>query len=377
MQKRGIKSVFAAVKRLFCLFFSVSHFFSLYIQAMEYVQLGQNTGLKVSRISLGAMTFGTAKWSEWVLEEEESLELIKEAWDAGINFWDTANCYSSGKSEEVIGKAIKKFNIPRGRLVVATKVFFPVFEEDPSLNFFEMDSKTDPRLINNGGLSRKHIFDSVHASLRRLQLDYIDILYIHRFDPDTPMEETMEALHDLVKQGKVRYLGASAMHAWKFVRLNAIAEKNGWTQFVVMQDSYSLLYREEEREMIPYLQHAGIAQVPYSPIQRGVLARPVTQSSVRATSDFGVKRRYPDGKMSETDMEIVHRVEEVAKKRGVAMAQIALAWVLSKSHVSSAIVGMNKSARIKEAIDALQIKLTDEEIKYLEEPYVPRAIYGY
>ncbi|KAI8068204.1 NADP-dependent oxidoreductase domain-containing protein [Gongronella butleri] len=340
---------------------------------MEYVRLGK-TGMKVSRISLGGMSYGSSKWFDWVLDEDESLGLIKEAWDAGINFWDTANGYSNGKSEEVIGKAIKKFNIPRDRLVLATKVFMPVFDDVSLSPFGGAFKPNDIRLVNNGGLSRKYIFDSVHGSLERLQLDYIDLLYIHRFDPNTPMEETMEALHDLVKQGKVRYLGASSMYAWQFVRMNAIAEKNGWTQFVAMQDLYNLLYREEEREMIPYLQHAGIAQVPWSPISRGQLARPINEETTRSKGDFGFKRLQPNG-LQEADVAIISRTEEVAKKKGVSMAQIAVAWVLSKPYVSSAIVGLNKSVRIKEAVDALQVKLTDEEIKYLEEPYKVRNVH--
>ncbi|ORX51603.1 Aldo/keto reductase [Hesseltinella vesiculosa] len=339
---------------------------------MEYVRLGK-TGMQVSRISLGCMSYGSSKWMDFVLEEDESLALMKDAWDAGINFWDTASGYSNGKSEELVGKAIKKFNIPRSRLVLATKVFMPVFD-DLSVSFASIDPK-DPRKVNNGGLSRKFIFDSVNASLKRLDLDYIDLLYIHRFDNNTPIEETMEALNDLVRSGKVRYLGASSMYAWQFARMNGVAEKNGWTQFVAMQDLYNLLYREEEREMIPYLLDQKIGQVPWSPLDRGLLARPLGQDTLRTSSDFGFERIHPGG-LNNVDKAIVNRVEELAKKKSIPMSQVALAWVLSKPAVSSAIVGINKSSRIADAVDSLKVKLTEEELRFLEEPYLPRALQG-
>ncbi|KAI8065647.1 NADP-dependent oxidoreductase domain-containing protein [Gongronella butleri] len=341
---------------------------------MEYTRLGK-TGLKVSKICLGAMSYGSPEWLAWVKGEDESLALIKAAWDAGINFIDTANVYSNGLSERIVGKAIKKFNLPRHRLVIATKCFMPVFEDDISITPMSLPP-TDPRLINNGGLSRKAIFDAVDRSLDRLGLDYIDLLYIHRFDQNTPMEETMEALHDIVKSGRVRYIGASAMHAWQFVRLNAIAEKNGWTQFVAMQDMYNLLYREEEREILPYLQYAGVGQVPYSPLDKGRLARPCAESGAtqRAISDAN---RPWVAKLTETDNAIISRVEDVAKKHNVPMAQVALAWMLQKPHNPTPIVGISKESHLRDAVAAVSIKLTDEEITYLEEPYAPRSLQGF
>ncbi|KAH8549006.1 NADP-dependent oxidoreductase domain-containing protein [Umbelopsis sp. PMI_123] len=336
---------------------------------MEYTRLGR-TGMKVSRVCLGAMSYGSSKWLPWVKEEEEALALIKMAWDAGINFIDTANVYSNGLSERIISKAIKKFNIPRDRLVIATKVFMPVFEEDPSIAPGTLTAD-DIRMLNNGGLSRKAIFNAVDASLRRLDLDYIDLLYIHRFDKNTPIDETMEALHDLVKSGKVRYLGASSMRTWQFVRMNGVAEKNGWTQFVAMQDCYNLHYREEEREMIQYLQDQGIAQVPYSPLNKGKLTRVIGESTQRSESDASKPWNLS---LTDTDKEIVDRVHKVAEKRDIPMAQVALAWLYSKSYVTSPIVGVSKESHLKDAVAAISLKLTEDEIKFLEEPYVPRNL---
>ncbi|ORE02398.1 Aldo/keto reductase [Rhizopus microsporus var. microsporus] len=335
---------------------------------MEYVRLGK-TGMKVSRICLGAMSYGSSKWLPWVKDEEESLELIKMAYDAGINFIDTANVYSNGLSERVVGKAIKKFNLPRNRIVIATKVHFPVHEDDIAIQPFGLPLD-DPRLINNGGLSRKAILQAVDDSLRRLDLDYIDLLYIHRFDEETPMEETMEALHDVVKSGKVRYLGASYMNAWRFVQMNAIAEMNGWTKFVAMQDLYNLVYREEEREMIPYLAYKGIGQVPYSPLERGRLARPLDQDTLRSSVDSS---KPWSRSLTDADKEIVQRIQKVAEQRGVPMAQVSIAWLLSKPTVASPIVGISKESHLKDAVAAVSLKLTKEEIKFLEEPYVPKT----
>ncbi|KAG0162876.1 hypothetical protein DFQ28_000691 [Apophysomyces sp. BC1034] len=262
------------------------------------------------------------------------------AWDAGIKFWDTANAYSNGISERIIAKAIKQFNIPRNRLVIATKVFSPVFEDDISIAPVVGAAPDDPRLINNGGLSRKAIFDA-----------------------NTPIKETMEALHDLVKAGKVRYLGASSMRAWQFVRMNAVAEKNGWTQFVTMQDCYNLLYREEEREM---------ALLKFStPLFNGQLARTPGASTSRSKSDAGKPWLST---ITDVETEIINRVNELAQKKGVPMARIALAWILSKPAVTSPIVGASKESHLKDAIDALSMKLTEDEVKYLEEPYIPKNL---
>ncbi|KAI8068710.1 putative oxidoreductase [Gongronella butleri] len=345
---------------------------------MEYTRLGR-TGCRVSRISLGCMSYGDPAWgalgrSPWVLDEEASLKMMKAAYDAGINFWDTANMYSNGASEVVVGKAIKKFNLPRSRIVIATKLFNPVFDT-PEESIFTVGPE-DPRRVNNGGLSRKHIFDAVDASLKRLQLDYIDLLYIHRFDPNTPIEETMEALHDIVKSGKVRYLGASSMYAWQFVRMNAVAEKNGWTQFTVMQNYYNALYREEEREMIPYLKDQGIAMVPWSPLCQGLLARPRDEKTARGSSDFILQFLFGGG-FSEADITIMDRVAEVAEKRGVSRAQVAIAWVLAKDFVHSPILGMSKESHLSDALAGLKLKLTAEEIEYINEPYQPKKVVGH
>ncbi|KAI8068720.1 voltage-gated shaker-like K+ channel, subunit [Gongronella butleri] len=345
---------------------------------MEYTRLGK-TGLKVSRVCLGAMSFGDPKWmgegGAWVRNEEESLNMIRLAWEAGINFIDTANIYSNGVSEQIVGKAIKKFNIPRSRVVVATKCFFPMFEGPEQENMMTVPP-TDPRLINNMGLSRKHIMDAVDSSLKRLDMDYIDILYIHRFDPNTPIEETMEALHDLVKAGKVRYLGASSMHAWQFVRMNAVAEKNGWTQFVVMQNYYNALYREEEREMMPYLKDQGIGMAPWSPLAQGLLARDIGEKTPRTEHDFILNFLFGGG-FSDADKAIMNRVGELATKRGVSRSQIATAWVLAKDVVSSPILGLGKEQYLRDAVAAVKLKLTDEEIKFIDEPYQPKKVVGH
>ncbi|ORX54509.1 Aldo/keto reductase [Hesseltinella vesiculosa] len=337
---------------------------------MEYTRLG-NTGLTVSKIALGCMSYGSSQWASWVKDEDESLELIKKAYDQGINFFDTADAYANGASEKVLGAAIKKFNLARSRIVVATKLFFPVMD-DMNVNGFTL-GPNDPRTVNARGLSRKHIFDAVDASLERLGLEYIDLLYIHRFDKTTPIEETMEALHDIVKSGKVRYIGASSMYAWQFVRMNAVAEKNGWTQFKAMQNLYNLIYREEEREMIPYLIDQGIGQVPWSPLARGLLARPAGETSQRHQVDHAV-RSYFDEKSAENDAAIITRVAEVADKKNVPMSQVALAWVLKNPAVSSAIVGISKESHLMDAIATLKVKLTDEEVALLEEPYMPRHL---
>ncbi|KAI8062553.1 NADP-dependent oxidoreductase domain-containing protein [Gongronella butleri] len=337
---------------------------------MEYTRLG-NTGLKVSKLTFGGMSIGSSAWAQWVKDPEESLPLIKMAYDHGINHFDTADAYSNGESERIIGQAIKKYNLPRNRIVIATKLFFPVMD-DISVNGFTL-SPTDQRVVNARGLSRKHIFDAVDASLERLGLDYIDLLYVHRFDKETPIEETMEALHDIVKSGKVRYLGASSMYAWQFVRMNDVAEKHGWTKFSVMQNLYNLIYREEEREMMPYLVDQGIGMVPWSPMARGLLARKAGETSDRAVVDHAVKSYFGD-KVKENDNMIINRVAEVAEKKGVSMAQVALAWVLRNPVVSSAIMGVGKESHLKDALGALKVKLTDDEVAFLEELYMPRHV---
>jgi aryl-alcohol dehydrogenase (NADP+) len=321
---------------------------------MEKVRLG-NTGLKVSRICLGTMTYGSPKWRDWVLEEEASRPFIKRALEAGINFFDTADIYSLGASEEVVGRALRDFCPAREDYVLATKVFFPV----------------DGR---NGGLSRKHILAAIDNSLRRLGMDHVDLYQIHRFDNATPIEETIEALHDVVKAGKARYIGASSMHAWQFAKYLATAQKMGMTRFVSMQNFYNLVYREEEREMLPLCRDAGIGVIPWSPLARGFLGRSAAHAldrrTARAKSDNVLDMAWGDA-----DVETLRRVEETAGRRGASNAQIAIAWLLAKG-VTAPIVGASKMSHLEDAIAAAAIALTDEEVKYLEEPYRPKAVAG-
>jgi len=336
----------------------------------EYRRLG-NTGLKVSVPILGAMSFGSSKWGAWVLEEEESIAIMKAAWDRGVNTIDTANVYSNGESERVVGKFLKKYNIPRSQIIIASKCN-GVVGEDPGMRTILMPHlKQERRYVNQFGLSRAAIFNAVNESLERLDLTYIDLLQIHRFDPNTPAEETMKALHDLVESGKVRYIGASSMRTWQFAHLNEVAAKHGWTKFVSMQNEYSLLYREEEREMLPYCKFHGIGVIPWGPIAAGDLARPLGTETTRLETRKGGPWAP---KHSEADKAIISRVEEIAKKRDQSMAQVSLAWVASK--ISSPIVGISSVKRLEEAINP-GFTLTEEEIKYIEEPYVPKPVQGH
>ncbi|KAJ6641264.1 Versiconal hemiacetal acetate reductase, partial [Pseudolycoriella hygida] len=335
---------------------------------MEYVRFGK-TGLKVSRICLGCMSYGSPDWSPWIKGEEESIEQIKRAYEAGINFFDTADTYSSGLSEIILGKALRQIGAPRGRVVIATKCFFPVYDSPDGIKDFA-NFASDPALINRVGLSRKHIFDAVDASLKRLGVEYIDLYQIHRLDTGTPMEEIMEALNDLVRSGKVRYIGASAMTAWQFQKLNNIAERRGWTKFVSMQNLYNLLFREEEREMIPYCLDAGIAGIPYSPLASGIIAGN-NRNTTRAGTWFLMTTIYPNTKQDSNDTIIAH-VEEIAKKYNATNAQIALAWHFAKPYSTSPIVGVSKIEQLYDLLGALKIKLTEEDVKYLEEPYTTR-----
>ncbi len=327
---------------------------------MEYVNLG-STGTKVSRICLGTMTYGSKKWREWILEEEESKPFFKRALEAGINFFDTADVYSIGVSEEVTGRALKEFGPGRDKLVIATKVFNPM-SDDP----------------NDQGLSRKHILNAIDNSLRRLGTDYIDLYQIHRFDPHTPIEETLDALNDVVRAGKARYIGASSMYAWQFLKMLNFSAQNGLARFVTMQNHYNLVYREEEREMIPLCLDEKVALIPWSPLARGFLAGNRKRGEGRGettrarTDDFAQHLYYKD-----SDYTVVDRLTEVAKQRGVNNSQIALAWILAKPGVTSPIIGASKMHHLDEALKALDIKLTSEEIKSLEEPYEPHAILGH
>jgi aryl-alcohol dehydrogenase-like predicted oxidoreductase len=326
---------------------------------MEYVKFG-NTGMKVSRLCLGMMTYGSKKWREWVLEEEEAKPFVKRALEAGINFFDTADVYSQGVSEEILGNTLKAFGVKRETVVIATKVFNPMSED-----------------VNDRGLSRKHIMDAIDKSLTRLKMDYIDLYQIHRWDYNTPIEETMEALHDVVKAGKARYIGASSMFAWQFSKAQYTAELHGWTRFVSMQNHYNLIYREEEREMIPCIRDQGAAMIPWSPMARGFFAgnrkRGGGGETTRSKTDPFANELY----FREEDFTIAERANEVAKQRGVSGSQIALAWVLSKPYVTAPIIGASKMNHLDEAIAALDIKLSENEVKRLEELYQPHPIRGH
>jgi aryl-alcohol dehydrogenase-like predicted oxidoreductase len=323
---------------------------------MEFVNLG-STGLKVSRICLGTMTYGSRKWREWVLEEEQARPLIRQAIEAGINFFDTADMYSLGTSEEIQGRALKDFGTSRDRVVIGTKVF-NAMGDDP----------------NQRGLSRKHIFHAIDDSLRRLGTDYVDLYQIHRFDSETPIEETLAALHDIVRAGKALYVGASSTWAWQFAKMLDVAEKHGWTRFVTMQNHYNLLYREEEREMIPLCRAESIGIIPWSPLARGLLAsRPA--DTVRAKTDEYARKLY--GAAADSDEKVIASVRTVAAAHGVPPAQIALAWLFHKPWITAPILGLSKPHHLADALAALKIKMTPKEIKALEEPYVPHPIAGH
>ncbi|KAH8119692.1 Aldo/keto reductase [Phellopilus nigrolimitatus] len=337
---------------------------------VEYRRLG-TSGLRVSVPIVGAMSFGSDKWQPWVINEDKALPLLKAAWDRGVTTIDTANVYSNGESERIIAKFIKQYNIPRAKLLILTKCF-AIVHDDPGVRTHSRPELRDSRdYVNQSGLSRAAIFNAVDASLARLETPYIDLLQIHRFDPHTPPAETMRALHDLVQSGKVRYIGASSMRAWQFAELNHVAELNGWTQFISMQSEYSLLYREDEREMIPYCNAHGIGLIPWGPLQAGDLAYPVSESTARRDATKGTPQ---ERKYSEADRAIIARVEDVAQKRGWTMSQVALAWINTK--VSSPIVGVSSPARLEGAIVNGKV-LSEEEVKYLEEPYVPKVVRGH
>jgi aryl-alcohol dehydrogenase (NADP+) len=324
---------------------------------MDYVRLG-TTGLKVSRLCLGMMTYGSPEWHPWTLDEAAGRPFVKRALERGINFFDTADMYSRGASEEVTGRALKDF-AKRDQVVVATKVCLPMGDGP-----------------NDKGLSRKHLLDGIDASLRRLGMDYVDLYQVHRFDYDTPIEETMRTLDDIVRSGKVRYIGASSMYTWQFAKMLAVAGLHGWTKFVSMQNHLNLVYREEEREMIPLCRAEGIGLIPYSPMARGFLAGDRKKQgggeTTRANSDKLAAKFY----FAESDFAIADRVGELAKRRGVSRMQIALAWVLSRPGVTAPIVGASKLPHLDEAIDALDLKLTPDDCKFLEELYQPHAVVG-
>jgi aryl-alcohol dehydrogenase-like predicted oxidoreductase len=325
---------------------------------MQYVKLG-HTGLDVSRLCLGCMTFGIPERGPhlWTLDAEKSRPIIRQAIEAGINFFDTANVYSDGTSEEIVGAALKEF-ARRDEIVLATKVHGRMHKGP-----------------NGGGLSRKAILQEIDNSLKRLGTDYVDLYQIHRFDYDVPIEETLEALHDVVKMGKARYIGASSMYAWQFATMLHVAEANGWTRFVTMQDYVNLLYREEEREMLPLCEAEGIGVIPWSPLARGRLTRPWDESTARSETDEFGKTLYTHA--ADASRSVVEAVTAVAETRGVSRAQVALAWVLAKPVVSAPIIGASRPVHLEDAIAALELELSDDEIARLEAPYVPQPVVGF
>jgi len=325
---------------------------------MDYINLG-STGLKVSRLCLGVMTYGDPAWRPWILSEEQGRPFIARALEHGINFFDTADMYSLGASEEVLCRALKDF-ARRDQVVIATKVNYPMGDGP-----------------NDRGLSRKHLMDAIDGSLRRLGVDHVDLYQIHRWDPDTPIDETLRALDDIVRAGKARYIGASSMAAWQFVKALYIADACGWTRFVSMQNHYNLVYREEEREMLPLCEEEGIGVIPWSPLARGFLAgnrqrEGWGETSRAKTDEFAQGMYYAD-----SDFTIVDRVVELAGRRGVAPAQIALAWLLHQPLVTAPIIGASKMAHLDQAVAALEIELSDEECAFLEEPYTPHPVLGH
>ena len=325
---------------------------------MQYTRLG-STGMKVSRICLGAMSFGTAEnWvhNPWALNEEDSRTIIKRALDLGVNFFDTANVYAYGASEEILGRALKDF-ARRDEIVLATKVFGNMHDGP-----------------NGGGLSRKAILTQIDNSLKRLGTDYVDLYIIHRWDYHTPIAETMAALHEVVQSGKARYIGASAMYAFQFHRALHVAETHGWTRFVSMQNHYNLIYREEEREMMPLCLEEKIAVTPYSPLASGRLARPWSETTARLESDAIARQKYDA--TAEADKMVVERVAEIAEKHGVPRAHVSLAWLLHKTAVVAPVIGATKLSHLESAVEALSVKLSAEDVAYLEEPYVPHPIMG-
>jgi len=325
---------------------------------MEYVRLG-NTGLKVSRLCLGCMSYGTSKWRPWVLDEEPARGFIRGALEQGVNFFDSADMYSNGASEEVLGRALKDF-AKRHEVIVATKVYNKMGEAP-----------------NDRGLSRKHIFDAIDASLRRLGMDHVDLYQIHRWDYETPIEETLDALNDLVRAGKVRYIGASSMFAWQFAKALHVSDRHGWARFVSMQNHYNLIYREEEREMNPLCRAEGVGLIPWSPLARGFLAgnrsRDKGGDTTRARTDEYAREMYyqPD------DFAVAERLQEVAREHARKPTQIALAWILSRPGMTAPIIGATKMAHLDDAVAALQIKLSADDLRRLEEPYRPHPILGH
>ena len=339
---------------------------------MQYVRLGA-TGLAVSRICLGSLTFGTPAWRPWILDEAAARPVFRRAVELGINFFDTADTYSGGESEVVTGRLLAEMfpGARREEAVVATKVYNPV-----DIAFDGLEHASFRRRPNADGLSRKRIFHAVDASLQRLGTDYIDLYQVHRFDTETPLEETLEALHDVVRSGKVRYLGASSMWAWQFAKMQSLARERGWTRFASMQNHYNLVYREEEREMVPLCRDQGVALIPWSPLARGFLASPASAqgaaTSARAAADETTQRFYG----RDADLRIRERLRALAERKGVTPATLAYAWLLHKG-VTAPIAGATKPYQVEEAVAAIHLQLTREEAQELEQPYEPRPILGH
>lgn len=324
---------------------------------MKYSRLG-NSGLKVSKLCLGMMTYGAKSWREWALSEEDALPMVKRALEAGVNYFDTADVYSLGQSEVITGNLMKKLGVKRENVIIATKVNGAMSDD-----------------INDQGLSRKHIFDSIDKSLKRLQMDHVDLYQIHRWDNETPIEETMTALNDLVRSGKVRYIGASSMYAWQFAKAQHTAEVLGLTKFVSMQNHYNLIYREEEREMIPLCQDQGVGLIPWSPLARGMfsLYDPGRKETTRSRSDPFTQKLYS----LERDDAVIRRAVEVALRYGISGSQVALVWLLRQPRITAPIIGASKLSHLDQAIQAVDLSLTSEEVTYLEEAYTPHPVLGH
>ncbi|KAG0650455.1 aryl-alcohol dehydrogenase [Hyphodiscus hymeniophilus] len=341
---------------------------------MKYTHLGQS-GLKISRICVGCMSFGDRRGRlGWLTEEKDALPILNACFEAGINFYDTANTYSNGVSEKILGKAIKQYQWPRENIVIATKLFFPVGHiKDGKLDsatVMSEDERDRSGYLNSYGLSRKHIFDSVDASLKRLQLDYIDLLQIHRFDPDTPVKETMKALHDIVESGKVRYIGASSMWAHQLLEMQYTARLNGWTEFISMQNLHNAAYREEEKEMVPSLKKFGMGMIPWSPVAMGYLTRP-HDKFVETERGSSMSGTFMGNEYTTADQKINKQIQEIAEKRGTSMAIVAIAWSLSKPFITAPIIGMGKVERVKEAVEAVNFELTKEELESIDTLHSP------
>ncbi|MCJ1404739.1 hypothetical protein MMC11_007965 [Xylographa trunciseda] len=333
-----------------------------------------NSGLKVSSVVLGCMTYGDKKWQPWVMEEEEALPIMKYAYDQGINTFDVADAYSNGRSEEIVGAFLRKYNIPRSKIVIMSKLYFNVYTPGSEVNAAGQ-GVNDGDQVNQVGLSRKHVMDAIDASVKRLGT-YIDVLQTHRMDSEAPKEEIMKALSDVVDSGKARYIGGSTMAAWEFQMCQNIADRHGWHKFISMQGLYNLLYREEEREMNAYCKATGVGLFPWSPLSAGVLAHAwEDRTNEREKSDVFLKAMFRSNEL-EADKGIVGRVEELAKKKSVTMAQIAIAWVLSKGGMMP-IMGLGSKDQIDQAVGALSVTLTADEVKYLEELYVSKAVIGH